>query len=167
MYIYIITHPKFDGWIKLGRALNVSKRLENYQTYCPDRAFKLEYSLKTEYVYHIELYFENNIKGNRYEWYKCSVEYAMNLINEALKCTNKFISEGPGYNSGNSVKKSRNKIRYDYLVDGKIFNTIAELRDYTGLSRQIFNNIVYKNKFEPGKVININGYEAIRRNHVE
>ena len=34
-YIYVITHPDFDGWVKVGQALNMKNRMGQYNTGSP------------------------------------------------------------------------------------------------------------------------------------
>jgi len=152
MYIYVITHPKFKGWIKLGRSINIVNRLENYQTYCPDRDFKLEFSIKTEYVYIIEVYFANNVPGNR-EWYKCSAEFAIKTINETIDA----IAKNENYYSDQI--QTCGKLHYIYIVDNFTkFERLEELLDYTKISQGVY----YKNLKKSSGVMNINGYEIIR-----
>ena len=40
--LYIISHPRMEG-IKIGRAFDADSRLNNYQTGCPNREYRLEY----------------------------------------------------------------------------------------------------------------------------
>jgi hypothetical protein len=166
MYIYIVTHPKFEGWIKLGRAINLEDRLTQYQTHCPDRSFNVEFKIDTKYPDKIERYFRNNIKGNGYEWFNCSVEFAINKIKEQLELIqndNNYLSKP---NSCKYIKKGMpTNIVYDYLVDGKIFNSLNDLLKYINMTYTPFYKMIKNNKFGQGKIININGYEIIRKNH--
>lgn len=34
-YVYVITHPDFDGWVKVGQALNMKNRMSQYNTGSP------------------------------------------------------------------------------------------------------------------------------------
>ena len=52
-YIYVISNPNHKGY-KVGIAKNVNQRLNGYQTSDPNRAFKLEFSIKTENYRKIE-----------------------------------------------------------------------------------------------------------------
>jgi hypothetical protein len=79
LYIYIITHPKFDsGWLKIGRTVNLAERVAKYNTGCPNREYKYEYYKSTtlEKVCLIENYFRTNIPDNGFEWYRCPVQDA-------------------------------------------------------------------------------------------
>ena len=41
-FIYCVTNPAFVGWYKIGSTVDVYNRLNTYQTYCPNRDYKLE-----------------------------------------------------------------------------------------------------------------------------
>jgi hypothetical protein len=152
MYIYIITHPKFEGWIKLGRAKSIDNRLNGYQCYCPDRNFKLEYKIKTEYCYNIETYFDNFIEGNKREWYKCSVNFAIEkihwLLDEISKNPN-YFKKGKDCEDGIVYvqKKSKRSVLFTYLVGDIPFDSIRELGNYTGISQRRLHQEL-KNKTE-------------------
>ena len=82
-YIYIVIHPKFKGWVKIGRTTNCLERLRQYQTGCPLRDYKMVYQKfipNSITVTNIENYFKINIHNNGFEWYKCTVETAINII---------------------------------------------------------------------------------------
>ena len=40
-FVYVITHPAFPGYVKVGRAYDPESRLKGYQTGCPHRAYEL------------------------------------------------------------------------------------------------------------------------------
>lgn len=44
-YMYVISNPAFKGWYKVGRALDLQKRLASYQTSSPFKDYKLEWFL--------------------------------------------------------------------------------------------------------------------------
>jgi len=161
MYIYIITHPEFEGWIKLGRAINVENRLISYQTNCPNRDYKLEFKIKTEYYNNIETYFDKYIKGNGYEWYKYDTQDAINIINNIEK----GMKEDLYYSIKNNIirRKYKNFIKYDYIVDDIIYNTIRELSEYIGLNYTYCNKILGKIKINT--IVEINGFKVIKQKH--
>ena len=87
-YLYIITNPAFESWVKVGITENLKKRLEVYQTCDPARGYKLEYSLYhpkykeaekkiKEMMYH----FATEIKG---EWFKIPLHMAKSRLEEQL-----------------------------------------------------------------------------------
>lgn len=105
IYLYIITHPKFSGWIKLGRTNNLANRLNTYNTGCPFKEYKYEYyiEISQQIIYNVEQHFKINIHSNGYEWFEISVENAIKLIN-------KVINENISYTCRESkVLKKKNK----------------------------------------------------------
>lgn len=40
-FVYVITHPAFPGYVKIGRAFDPESRLRGYQTSCPCRDYEL------------------------------------------------------------------------------------------------------------------------------
>lgn len=82
LYIYVIIHPKFEGWIKLGRTINLANRLRSYQTNCPNREYSYVYTKFTslENVCKIENYFKTNVYNNGWEWFKIDIKKAIETI---------------------------------------------------------------------------------------
>lgn len=60
IYIYIISNSSFPDWFKVGRTINIRKRLTDYQTGDPHRRFKVEYVRKVNNIDSIEndIYFQ-------------------------------------------------------------------------------------------------------------
>jgi hypothetical protein len=42
--VYAVTNPAWPGYVKIGSAVDLDKRLLSYQTACPHRAYRLEAS---------------------------------------------------------------------------------------------------------------------------
>lgn len=42
-YIYVVGNPAWDGYFKIGRTINMQRRLDSYQTGSPHRDYKLHY----------------------------------------------------------------------------------------------------------------------------
>ena len=40
-FVYVVTHPKHTGVVKIGSTQDCEDRLGSYQTYCPDRSFSM------------------------------------------------------------------------------------------------------------------------------
>ncbi len=78
-YIYIISNELFSGWLKIGIAKNVKKRLSSYQTADLYRRFKVEYSKETKYCRAIEKYLHKKYE-NKYEWIKAPLKTVINEI---------------------------------------------------------------------------------------
>lgn len=88
-YLYIISNPAHEGWVKVGVTENIKSRLRTYQTSDPKRSYKLEY-----YVFHPDVYnaekrvkelmgpFAKRIKN---EWYEISIHMAIPRLDETLE----------------------------------------------------------------------------------
>lgn len=83
--VYIMGNPVWPDWVKVGMAIDAEDRLNSYQTGCPFRDYVLYYSYnaedrrKAESKAHYKLaqQFER-----RNEWFKCSPEEAIEVLNE-------------------------------------------------------------------------------------
>ena len=83
-HVYIISNPCWDGWIKVGMAVDAEDRCNGYQTSSPFRDYKLCYTKyfkdrrSAEQMAHKELKkISVKYKG---EWFKVSIKEATNLI---------------------------------------------------------------------------------------
>ena len=81
--LYIITNPAFEGWIKVGMAVDAQDRLRNYQTSSPFRDYELQSFCKVSDRRAAEA--EVHRRLSKYverqgEWFKCSVEVARDEI---------------------------------------------------------------------------------------
>ena len=83
-HVYIISNPCWDGWIKVGMAIDAEDRCNGYQTSSPFRDYKLCYTKyfkdrrSAEQIAHKKLKkISVKYKG---EWFKVSTKEATNLI---------------------------------------------------------------------------------------
>ena len=72
-YVYVISHPKFEGYYKVGIAKDYKTRLNSYQTSDPNRAYKMEYFYLTPHFRETEKYI-HNLFDNKFEWIKARLE---------------------------------------------------------------------------------------------
>ena len=79
-HVYILTHPLFDGWVKIGITSYLTKRLKNYQINDPMRSYEIYFSKWFEDAFRVEKYFKNNVPSNGYEWFEISKEKAKIII---------------------------------------------------------------------------------------
>lgn len=85
-FVYIITNPVYDGWVKVGSALNMEERLASYQTCDPNRGYKIEFIWHFDNRKEAERLAHNALhkhRGNE-EWFKLNVKKAIKII-ESLK----------------------------------------------------------------------------------
>ena len=85
--VYIITNPAWDGWVKVGMAVDAMDRIKNYQTSSPFRDYSLLYSYEVndrragEAAAHARLAKEcDNIN----EWFRLPSAIANELILEVI-----------------------------------------------------------------------------------
>ena len=89
-YVYIIANPSFDGWLKIGMAIDAEDRCNGYQTSSPHRDYKLLYSRrfndrrKAETKTMREL--KKIVKEHNGEWFKTDRNTAQEII-EGLSIT--------------------------------------------------------------------------------
>ena len=82
-WIYLITNPAWPGFVKVGRAVNIGKRLQSYQTSSPHRDYVIRYSREFRDVGRIERVVGNFFQSE-HEWYKVDVQKIVDLL-ETLK----------------------------------------------------------------------------------
>lgn len=89
-YIYIITNPAWENWVKIGITDNLDKRLQTYQTCDPYRAYKIEYFIKIDDYKKIEKLLEETMKPfakkQLNEWYEIDKKSAIVRLQEFTEC---------------------------------------------------------------------------------
>jgi hypothetical protein len=96
-WIYILTHPAFENWTKIGKTRNLSQRLSSYNTGTPneDNRYVIQHhfpqgnrphpnALSIELELH-RLQARDRVPGQRREWYPWSVEEAMEQVLEMVE----------------------------------------------------------------------------------
>lgn len=84
-FIYVITSSKYPEVAKIGRTRNTGSRLQQANTWSPDRDYYLAYSaffddtVKAEQVIHGRLY-DRRINGT--EWFRVTVREAKQAVKE-------------------------------------------------------------------------------------
>ena len=83
-HVYIISNPCWDGWIKVGMAVDAKDRCNQYQTSSPFRDYKLCYNRKFKDRKSAEQKAHSKLKKistkHKGEWFKVSVNEATKLI---------------------------------------------------------------------------------------
>lgn len=89
-YLYIVTNPSHEGWVKIGVTEDIKNRLHVYQTGDPKRNYKMEF-----YIFHPDAYSaEKKIKetmhffakSQRNEWYEVDLQIAIVRLQEQVEC---------------------------------------------------------------------------------
>ena len=83
-FVYVITHPAWSMYVKVGRAFNPRSRLAGYQTGCPYRGYELAYAVYFEDCHFAEKEIHARLDAARGEgeWFRVSPEVAAWHINE-------------------------------------------------------------------------------------
>tara|TARA_R110000765_G_scaffold114357_2_gene207148 strand:+ start:8116 stop:8598 length:483 start_codon:yes stop_codon:yes gene_type:complete len=83
-YIYVINNPCWEGWIKVGMAVDAENRCKQFQTSSPFRDYKLFYKKYFEDRKTAEKEIHKKLKNiserSEGEWFKVSGKEAANLI---------------------------------------------------------------------------------------
>ena len=72
-YVYIVSHPQYKGFYKVGIAKDWKSRLMSYQTSDPVRQYKMEFYFLTPHFRAIEKYLHNKF-DNLGEWVQADLE---------------------------------------------------------------------------------------------
>lgn len=89
-YVYIIANPSFDGWLKIGMAVDAEDRCNGYQTSSPHRDYRLLYARRFNDRRKAETKTMNKlkkvVKEHNGEWFKTDRNTAQEII-EGLSIT--------------------------------------------------------------------------------
>jgi len=83
-YVYAITNKAWDGWVKIGMAIDAEDRLSGYQTSSPHRDYVLEHKVYSadrraaEQEAHTKAILKSVDRNG--EWFKLSVAEAINIL---------------------------------------------------------------------------------------
>ena len=83
-FIYVVVNPAWEGWVKVGRAVDVDARVKSYNTSSPFRDYEAVYYTSIENPVLIERYFTENYGSENNEWFNLTIECAIDII-EKLK----------------------------------------------------------------------------------
>ena len=81
--VYIITNPAWEGWVKVGMAVDAKDRLNSYQTSCPFRDYMLYYSYETKDRRKAESEAHSKLDEKferRNEWFRCTPQEAIEVL---------------------------------------------------------------------------------------
>lgn len=83
-YVYVITNKAWNGWVKIGMAIDAEDRLNGYQTSSPHRDYVLEHKVYSadrraaEQEAHTKAILKS-VEHNG-EWFKLTVTDAINIL---------------------------------------------------------------------------------------
>ena len=83
-FVYVITHPMYEQYVKVGRAFNPEARLRGYQTGCPFRGYRLYAAVYFEDCYFAEQEIHARLGDVRAEgeWFHITPFLARHNINK-------------------------------------------------------------------------------------
>ena len=90
-YIYIITNPAWNNWVKIGRALDIDARIGCYNTSSPYRDYKVVYYTKINNPNMMENFLYDKYGKKNNEWFNISVENAIKTIEEYKQYYNELL----------------------------------------------------------------------------
>ena len=83
--VYIVSNPAWEGWVKVGMAIDSEDRIKSYQTSSPYRDYELKYIMKTEDRRKSEAEAHTALEQKyerRNEWFLCSPSQAIEVLHE-------------------------------------------------------------------------------------
>lgn len=87
-YVYIVAHPAFPGWVKIGQTLNPTDRLRKYNTGDPDRSYRMLVAIPTSDRRHAEWLTHQRLISLGYmpqgEWFQVAPATAESTIKKAV-----------------------------------------------------------------------------------
>ena len=96
-FVYCITNPSFEGWVKVGKAVNVEHRLSAFNGSSPYRNYKIKYFREFDNCSRAEYFILNKLGSISYEqageWFKIDLDKAVDVIknHEDVNVTKKNI----------------------------------------------------------------------------
>ena len=89
-YVYIISNPAFEGWIKIGKAVDAFDRVRSYQTGSPFRDYELVYARLFKNRHAAEKAIHNILRtvgfATSCEWFAIDPEVAKEVIENLPEC---------------------------------------------------------------------------------
>lgn len=87
-FVYLIVHPAFPGWVKIGSAVDPARRLGTYNTGDPLRRYRLLVSVATGHRRHAEWLAHERLRrlgyDKRGEWFDVAPALAERVVRRAV-----------------------------------------------------------------------------------
>lgn len=99
--VYIISNPAWEGWIKVGMAVDAKDRLNNYQTSSPYRDYNLVYTIDTPDRRWTERKMHDILNGmitleKQNEWFKIEPEWVAGWLKEIVEYKENLDEQAKG-----------------------------------------------------------------------
>lgn len=87
-FVYLVVHPKFPGWVKVGSTTNPERRLASYNTGDPMRSYRMLSAEPASDRRHAEWLAHTRLRklgyDKRGEWFDVGIPVAINTIRRAV-----------------------------------------------------------------------------------
>ena len=84
-YVYVISNPAFEGWVKVGRATDIKKRISALQAGVP-HIHRYQVEMVVEFPDDVPVHWEledRNVQRSG-EWFRCSKHEAMDAVRTVI-----------------------------------------------------------------------------------
>ena len=82
--LFCITNPSFEGWVKVGKAVDVERRLSSFNGSSPYRNYKIKYFREFDNCSRAEYFLLNKLGSisdeQSSEWFKIDLDKAIDVI---------------------------------------------------------------------------------------
>lgn len=91
-FVYVISNPAWQEWVKVGHSRDPERRLSSYNTGCPDRDYTLngyvyfENRIEAEQTIHQSL--EDGNFSRKGEWFNCPTQYVLTKLGDLDEALN-------------------------------------------------------------------------------
>ena len=84
-YVYVISNPAFEGWVKVGRATDMKKRMSAMQTSVP-HLYRFSVDMVVDFHDDVPIHWElEDRKIERSgEWFRCSKHEAIEAVKKVM-----------------------------------------------------------------------------------
>lgn len=81
-WVYVLTHPLFPGYVKVGQTNNLDKRLSQYQTGCPASLYRMHSATWSDNASAFAFGVYDRLESFRCsgEWFQVDVEHVLKAI---------------------------------------------------------------------------------------
>ena len=85
-YVYVVSNPAFEGWVKVGRARDIRDRVCTLQTGVPHLyKFVVEYTVEFPDDVPIHWELEDRKIERSGEWFRCSKHEAIDAVKKVMR----------------------------------------------------------------------------------
>ena len=84
-YVYVITNPAFQGWVKVGKATDIKERVASMQSSVPHiHQYQVEYLVEFPEDVPVHWELEDKKIERSGEWFRCTKREAIDAVNKVM-----------------------------------------------------------------------------------